>query len=260
MNKIKKILISPKTTVVAFVLALVMLIFSMIGGARAALTYYSEVYQSQVEMRDIGITLVENGEEISCRDYHYQEADGTWKEKTGELLKNMLRETEDTLLLGRYYKEELAAKNSGTIDTYVRATVYRYWVNASGDKVREISPSTIDLHLVNLAGSEDGENCWILDKDSETDERMTLYFNRVLPQGEMTPVFSDQIKINDDIAQHVRTEETGNGMISVYDYKGYRFVVEVTVDAVQDHNAEDAIMSAWGQKVEVNDGELRLKQ
>ena len=48
--------------------------------------------------------------------------------------------------------------------------------------------------------------------------------------------------------------------ISVYDYDGASFVVEAEVDAVQTHNARDAIKSAWGVDVEVAvDGTLRLR-
>lgn len=259
MNRLKRFLMSPRTTVAVFIVAIALLLFSTVGGARAALTYYSETYQSQVEMHDIGVTLIENGEEISCKDYNYQEADGTWSENTGVLLQKMLEETNHSLQIGRYYKEELAAKNSGTIDSYVRVTVYKYWVDKEGDKVREISPSTIELHLTNLVNEDDGEKCWIYDKDSETDERITLYYNRLLPQGETTPNFSDKIRINGNIADHVKTVESAEGVVSVYEYNGYRFVLEVTVDAVQDHNAEDAILSAWGRKVIIGNGELELE-
>ena len=37
---------------------------------------------------------------------------------------------------------------------------------------------------------------------------------------------------------------------------GVEFVVEVEVDAVQDHNAQDAILSAWGRRVEIENGSL----
>ena len=45
-----------------------------------------------------------------------------------------------------------------------------------------------------------------------------------------------------------------------YDYDGYSFHVEAEVDAVQTHNAKDAIKSAWGVDVVIDsDGTLRLK-
>ena len=54
-----------------------------------------------------------------------------------------------------------------------------------------------------------------------------------------------------------------NGWTTVtmtYDYDGASFVVEAEVDAVQTHNAQSAIKSAWGVDVEVGaDGTLRLR-
>ena len=40
-----------------------------------------------------------------------------------------------------------------------------------------------------------------------------------------------------------------------YKYDGYTFHVDAEVDAVQTHNAKDAIKSAWGVDVSVNDDE-----
>ncbi len=258
MNKIKKILTFPAITAVAFILAGVLLGFSTIGGARAALTYYSETYASQMEMHSIGISLVENDEIISSRDYRDQTSDGTWDEDTGELLTGMLAETNDTLILGNDYKEELSVANTGTIDAYVRVTVYRYWVDADGNKIMDIDPSAINLHLVNQAGQDGG--CWIEDTDAATRERTVLYYNRVLPSGSTTPVFSDKIRIDGDMASHIKTSTDAKGVTtSEYEYNGCRFILEATVDAVQDHNAEAAILSAWGMNVSVSDNRLSLK-
>ena len=61
MKKFKKILASPITTIAAFVLAAGLLLFSSIGGARAALTYFSDDYAANIQLQEIGVTLVENG-------------------------------------------------------------------------------------------------------------------------------------------------------------------------------------------------------
>ena len=78
MAKVKKLLRSPVCTAVLFILAAVLLLSGSIAGTRAALTYYSETYTSRVEMYDIGVCLVENGERVSWRDYG-READGRWQ-------------------------------------------------------------------------------------------------------------------------------------------------------------------------------------
>ena len=80
MDKVKKMITSPKVSVAAFVLAVGLLLFSSIGGARAALTYYSENYSTRVEMFDIGVTLQENGKSLSWRNYDTNASDGTWDE------------------------------------------------------------------------------------------------------------------------------------------------------------------------------------
>lgn len=260
MDRIKKIICSPIAIAAAFVLAVALIGFSTIGGARAALTYYSETYASQVEMRDIGVSLVENGVNVSTRDYYEEYADGTWDEHTGVLLANMLADGE-RLELGKKYREELTVYNDGTIDTYVRVTLYRYWTDENGKKTREINPSAIELNLVNLTGQGQSEGCWIEDEGSRTDERTVLYYNRLLESGKSTPALSDTIKIDDSIAAHVNTTTKEDGtIVSTYSYNGYKFVLEATVDSVQDHNAGDAILSAWGRNVTVENNILTLKQ
>ena len=252
-KKIRKILASPVVTLSAFVLAAGLLLFSSIGGARAALTYYSETYSSSVELAEFGIQLVENGAVTS-----------------GELL---LPEMEGEVNLGRTYREELAVRNSGDINQYVRATVYKYWlVPESGSapdgdagqgeedggwvKSQELGPDLIDLHLTEGSG-------WIVDTASSTPERTMLYYGRVLKcgedgAGETTSLFADTLTIQGRTAQVVK-QETVDGIVkTIYAYDGARFCIEVRVDAVQEHNAEDAIWSAWGRRVTVNDGILTL--
>lgn len=47
---------------------------------------------------------------------------------------------------------------------------------------------------------------------------------------------------------------------TTYEYDGAQFVLEATVDAVQTHNAKDAIKSAWGVDVNISDdGALSLE-
>ena len=41
-------------------------------------------------------------------------------------------------------------------------------------------------------------------------------------------------------------------------YNGYTFTLDAEVDEVQTHNAKDAIKSAWGIDVNVNDDETEL--
>ncbi len=252
MAKVKKLLRSPVCTAVLFVLAAVLLLSGSIAGTRAALTYYSETYTSRVEMYDIGVSLVENGERVSWRDYG-REGDGRWSENTGVLLGHMLADGEK-LKLGKRYDEVLSVTNSGTIDEYVRVTVYRYWLDAAGEKLTELSPELIGLRFVNLGAG------WIVDESSSTPERTVLYYDRILASGESTPAFADSRVIDGSLAQKVteqRTTENGYTVITTsYDYDGVQFRVEAEVNAVQTHNSADAIWSAWGRHATISDGRI----
>lgn len=250
----------PIVTVALFIVAVALLLGSSIGGTRAALTYYSETYSSRIQMYDIGITLLENDKEISWRDYS-SAGDGTWNEQTGELLKNMLADGE-AVTLGKKYREELKVSNTGTINEYVRVSIYKYWLDKKGDKLRDLSPDLIRLNLVNL-GTD-----WIEDEEASTTERTVLYYNKLLyAEGQglsESPLFADFLIIDDSIAkkvsQETTTEDGYTTIVTTYDYDGVSFQIEVEVDAVQEHNAEDAIWSAWGKRVTVDNGILRFAE
>ena len=189
MNTYRKIMRSPITTGVLFLLAAALLLTSSIGGTRAALTYFSDNYTSQVQMYDIGVSLVENGKAVSWRNY-VQNSNGQWNQATGVLLENMLGAGDDTVLhvnnleplslsgkesikIGQPYDEVLSVSNSGTIAEYVRVTVYKYWasVNADGTlgaKRTDMDPALIDLHFVTGNG-------WTFDEAASTTERTVLY-------------------------------------------------------------------------------------
>ncbi len=253
-GRIRKLITSPAGTLGAFALAAGLLASSSIGGARAALTYYSETYTSRVQMYDIGVTLLENGQEVSWRNYDSKRDNGSWQEEKGALLEDMVPEG-DSLRIGVWYPEELKVQNSGTINQYVRVSLYKYWLNGEGQKEQTLTPDLIDLELKT-------DNGWMIDEESSTEERTILYYSRVLQSGETSPAFSGRLRIDESVAKKVTqtTEETANGMkiITSYDYDGVKFCVEATVDAVQEHNAQDAIWSAWGRRVTVDNGMLSL--
>lgn len=243
-----------KITYLLVALAVLMLLGSAVGSTRAALTYYSENYTAQITVSQIGVSLLENGQEVSSRGY----IDNQWNSSTnqgdgaasGALLQNMLPEKEK-LALNKEYEEKLSVKNSGTIDEYVRVRIYRYWTKKNGDgkdvKVTTLSPNLIDLNLVNSGQwinpqqNADGE-------DGLGKECLELYYKGILPSGSETALFADGIRIDGQIAAEVKIEEDPktNTITTTYKYDGVEFHVDVEVDAVQTHNAQDAIKSAWG--------------
>lgn len=240
------------TTAVLLSASAVLLIGSTVGSTRAALTYYSENYGAEVTVSNIGVSLLENGETVSRRDY---DSNGEWNETSGALLADL---QEETIVPGREYDEALAVSNSGSIDSYVRVILNKSWTDSEGSTDPNLSPELIDLNLLT-------DNGWIIDEDASTAERTILYYTNILPAGETTPALSDTVRIDpavaDKVTEEVATDENGYKTITfTYAYDGYTFELEAEVNAVQTHNAQDAIKSAWGVDVDVaDDGTISLR-
>lgn len=240
------------TTAVLLSASAVLLIGSTVGSTRAALTYYSENYGAEVTVSNIGVSLLENGETVSRRDY---DSNGEWNETSGTLLADL---QEETIVPGKEYDEALAVSNSGSIDSYVRVILNKSWTDSEGSTDPNLSPDLIDLNLLT-------ENGWIIDEDASTAERTILYYTNILPAGETTPALSDTVRIDpavaDKVTEEVTTDENGYKTITfTYAYDGYTFELEAEVNAVQTHNAQDAIKSAWGVDVDVaDDGTISLR-
>ena len=215
------------TTAALLSASAVLLIGSTVGSARAALTYYSETYGAQVSVSRIGVSLLENGEAVSYRDY---EENGQWREASGELLGHL---REEEIVPGKSYDEAISVSNSGSIDSYVRVILKKSWTDSEGNTDTNLSPD--------------------------------LYYTEILPAGETTPALSDTIRIDPAVADKVEettsTDENGYQTITfTYAYDGYTFELEAEVQAVQTHNAQDAVKSAWGVDVDVAaDGTISLR-
>lgn len=275
MKKLIKML-PPKAVTALFAAAALLLLSGSVGGTRAALTYYSDTYSSQIRLDNIGVTLLESNagsqeEAVSWRNYDEKKSKSDYwdvapvqEERSGEgnsgskpqLFSGMLGEDEN-LVIGKKYREELQVKNTGAINEYVRVTIYKYWVDVEGTKILgkdvTLDPAMIELELANT-------DVWVEDEAGAagTPERTVLYYKQLLPVGGKTKPFTASLTINRDIVKMVTEEISTDGgyttIKSAYDYDGKQFCIEVEVDAVQDHNAEDAIKSAWGRSVTVRDG------
>ena len=254
-------------TILLFALAATLLIFSTVGSSRAALSYTSEIYGAQLSMLDIGVSLVENDETVSYRNYNRENRE--WDKQTGVLLANMLTAedgTEETLQTGKAYDEKLQVRNSGTIDEYVRVTVYCYWAEEqklTDGTTKQIRRTDLDPSLIDLHFTDTGD--WIVDEQASTAERTVLYYKHIVPglqatgdstaTGGETSLFADKLTIKglDGVEVQVTEEKDENGnTVTKFIYNGATFVLEADVDAVQTHNAVDAIKSAWGVDVVMN--------
>lgn len=220
--------------------AFLLLIGSSVGGTRAALTYYSDNYVARITVSQIGVSLLENGEVVSSRDYEKDK----WKINSnngsgtlnGKLLANMVKPDEKPVL-NKKYDEKLTVKNSGTIDEYVRVRIYRYWMK-DGKKLTTLSPDLIDLNFVNT-------DKWVKNP-VQTTECTELFYKGILKSGNETKALTDTIRIDGALSAEAKIETNGNTITTTYKYDGVEFHVDVEVDAVQTHNAQDAIKSAWG--------------
>lgn len=243
---------APVLTVLLFVLAAALLSVGTIGGIRAARRVESPYYVAGLELSDIGVTLLENGEAVAWRDYA-EAADGTWNERRGALLGELLG-SDDEVKLGKRYEETLCVRNSGHIDTYVRVVLRRWWEDEHGNRLQTLSPELIGLEL--------GGDGWIVDEAASTPERTVLYYRLALAPGETTPDFCAGLRLDPALRNALETQRVlltnGTLVTEHYPYEGVAFRVEAEVDAVQTHNAENAIRSAWGRSVSVSGGVLSL--
>ena len=204
-------------------------------------------------MGSIGTSIVENGTVVANRDYN---SDDSWEgTKSGALFSNMTEEI-DNFKLGKRYSYKISVKNSGNIDTYVRMIIKKTIQDANGDKDTTISPELIELEFSN----ED----WIIAEDQSTPERTVCYYKKILEMGSTTPNLINSIKVDNSIGkistEKLVTDENGYETIEV-GYAGAEksFNLDMEVDAVQTHNAADAIKSAWGVNVTVDsNGDIEL--
>ncbi len=238
----------PKKPALVLTAAALLLVGSTVGSTRAALTYYSENYSAQMNMQSIGVSLLENDKVVSSRDYV---SNNEWKGTSqGTLLTNLLGKDE-TFTPGKKYNEAISVKNSGTIDTFVRVIITKSWQDEEGNKNTTLSPDLIELNFLT-------DNGWQIAKDQSTTERTVLYYTKAVAAGDSTPALSDTIRIKPSIAKDVTKHVDGNTITYTYKYNGYTFHIDAEVDAVQTHNAKDAIKSAWGVDVNVSDDETTM--
>ena len=249
---LKSALRSPVTTVALFVAAALLVIGGTVGGAQAALNIQSHDYVAQARLTEIHVALIENGEVRENADADTSTAYKHTHSTPGyehTLLSSIAAQTGGEFAVGHVYDNVLAVRNvavapdAGTgIDQFVRVTVYKYWVDANGDKCPALDPSLIVLDL-GQAGAG-----WTIDEGSSTPEKTVLYYEPALaPQGgahdgivsESTP-FATTFMVDESVL----TATGSDGQLS---YAKKKPEVKVVVDAVQTHNADAAKTSAWGK-------------
>lgn len=201
-----------------------------------------------------GVSLLENGNIIAYRNYDYSSSSKP-EELEGELFTYL--GTSKTMLPGKSYQEEIAVKNSGNMDGYIRIAIHKYWLDGEDKKYIEGYKRYIELIKNNH------EN-WILDEKASDAERTVYYYAKPLAEGEITPNVISKIKIAEQARKEVsfnsKTEGENTIITSSRNYQRYKAYIGMTVDTVpRSSNAAAAILSAWGREVEIaEDGTLSL--
>ena len=139
--------------------------------------------------------------------------------------------------------------------------ITKSWQDKEGKKNTELSPDLIELNFLTDNGWEIAKDqSYQSEQSDQYKERTVLYYTKALKAGKPTPALSDTLRINPSIASDVKqnVSEDGKTITYTYKYNGYTFHIDAEVDAVQTHNAKDAIKSAWGVDVNVSDDETTM--
>jgi hypothetical protein len=223
--------------------AVALLAMSAVGSTRAAFTSQSDYLSVNVETAALSVALLEGGAD-NAKEIGDNEA----------LLTNLLGEDE-SFRIGKTYEEVISAANNGSYDEYVRMIITKSWKDVDEDgnakKDTSLDPDLIELEL---SGN------WIEDVSASTDEQAVYYYTKPLAPGEAVALVKS-LRVAEGVTSVVSGADTKGTITTTYDYDGKSFSIDAEVDAVQTHNAEDAIYGAWGVKVSIDsDGTLSLAE
>ena len=261
-----------KRTMALLTAAVMLLLIGTAGTTYAGLTYRSQTYEAEFYMNHLQVHLIENGEDVCGGE---NTLDGTAK-VTGQLATDLGYSKDsngDTLGKaepGRVYKEEIAAENGQDIDEFVRMTVRKYWVKTDKDGNVIMDDATgipekdtrLSPDLIRLTYGKDREgkaydlynkDAWARNDEETTEESATYYLREALPgsgdEDSVSALLFDRIMIDGQVARLGNVSETKEGGYTVYtyeyEYDGTAFFVEAEVQAIQTHNANEAIGSQW---------------
>lgn len=223
-------------TAAFLVMAVLLLISAAAVAAKTVADIQSAEYKAEFELSNLDVSLVENGTEVSDVD------------------QVLLTPLEGKYKPGYVYDEAITARNHGDINVFLRINLRKYWADENGNKVNFLDPAMIELKY---NGKQDCGPDWQINEDETTTERTTYYYTKLLKgtidsAGEETTPVVNTLKINGDITKkenikvHETTEDGKTTIKYEYLYNGYWACIEANVQALQNHNAQDAVESLWG--------------
>ena len=260
---------------------------------RAALTYFSNDYTAGFELDHLQVHLIENGVDV-CHDNNksiytvHRTDDKVAQEKKakyrGNLVEYLGYKNEDAhygdaaaytlgepgrVDPGRTYKEELSARNGNNVDEYVRIIVRKYWVDSQNKKSTVMDPALIKL---TYNGKAYNSGAWAVNSKEHTVESDTYYLKKKLGAGATSALLFNELTIDGAVADlgnkttTTTTETRGPDDQEVtvitysYDYDDFTFYIEADVQAIQTHNASDALKSLWGvSNVDAGNGKVTVR-
>ncbi|MBP5594753.1 MAG: hypothetical protein J6Y02_05170 [Pseudobutyrivibrio sp.] len=232
---------------------------SSVGATRAAITYSSRAEQVDFTTAQLEVQLQElQGDDYVVVNNGDGEADSLTFPSIAEAMKTNDSDKSNDLpfTVGKTYAENVRVVNTseGGYDEYVRVYVRKSWKDDNG-KNTILDPKLIDLEIASGWYEETSNK----DDDEKTEaekagEGAVYYLAKPLAYGESHDLIKS-ITIDNEVLTYVKTvdgDKTGV-VVDEYQYNGKTFYVEIRVDAVQTHNAKEAILGAWGVHAEVDD-------
>lgn len=223
-----------KRTIFFSALAAILLCVAVCSTAFATLGFMSDSYELDFETSEISVSLSEQGED----------ADSVIVDDA-TLLSWM--KDDEPLKLGYTYNERIAAINTSSQPEYVRVVVNKYWIidNAQeGDSSEVVKDTTLNPSLIQLGFNTEE---WTIDPTNpQSKEQTVLYSKNPIAPGASCNVVST-LRVDPSILTMTSSSETNNHITTLtYAYNNVDLGIDVECDALQTHNATDAMRDAWG--------------
>lgn len=251
-----------KRTAALLVAALMLLSVGTFTGVRAAPQIQSDLYRAHFYLNHLQVHLLENGTDV-CGGENTLNGEAKVIGRLATSLGYNSDSDMGSVEPGMVYKEEIQAQNRQDVSEFVRMTIRKYWVvtedgkivttqNSAGKtvplKTTELSPDLI--HLM-YNGSDACNPAWQEVTQESTTESKTYIYKNLLKDGATTEPIFNQLKIDKSVAvrdpEPIVTKDGDRTIYTyVYRYDGCAFYIEADVQAIQTHNAQDAIRSQWG--------------
>ena len=218
-----------KRTVALFAAAIVLLGSGGAMGTRAVPAIQSATFGNEIVLDALNVQLLNDGKEVGAKNVTED---------------RLFAKMAETIIPGEKYDSKVSVRNTGEANEYVRVVVRKYWTDNSG-KNTTVDPSLIEL----TPAAPEGYSWKAVEK---TPEETIYYLNNQIAGGTTVDLFKS-VRINEKVATNGRIiyddpqkEGTTTTINYRYEYEGLKFNVEAEVQAVQTHNAAQAIKSVWG--------------